>query len=58
MKIVAEFPYLLGYPVDVILDFTMEQNIWNRAYIESGKQKPIYIYIIYFADILNHLKKF
>ena len=41
---------------DTIIDFSMEHNIWNRAYIYNGvgEQKPNYI-LIHFTYKLNSL---
>ena len=33
---------LMSWIIDIIVDFSMEHNIWNRAYIYSREQKPIY----------------
>ena len=35
----------MSWIIDIIVDFSIEHSIWNRAYIYSGDEKPLYSYV-------------
>ena len=37
----------MSWIIDIIVGFSMEHNIWNRAYIYSKEQKPIYVLFVW-----------